>query len=134
MCRIPAALFLLAFAFAAVALRTTAPAAEKASADDAGPRLGEAHVQKWKFGMVVTASGGNVGRLSGTTTIPIQWPEQGLRLVAKDLSPGVAVTYKDYGTAKQMIVSIPRVADGKSVRRAADCGGHAAHAASPGEH
>ena len=72
-------------------------------------------MQKWKFGMVVTASGGNVGRLSGTTTIPIQWPEQGLRLVAKDLSPGVAVTYKDYGTAKQMIVSIPRVADGKSV-------------------
>lgn len=89
--------------------------AEKPVATDSGPRLGEVHVQKWKFGMVVSASGGNLGRLSGTVTIPIPWPEQGLRLVGQDLSPGVTLTYKSYGTAKQMVISFPHVATGKSV-------------------
>ena len=88
----------------------------KPVASDTGPRLGEAHVQKWKFGMEVSASGGNLGRLRGTVTIPIRWPEQELRLVAKDLSLGVELSYKDYGTAKQMVVNFPRIADGKSAR------------------
>ncbi len=80
-----------------------------------GPKLGEADVQTWKIGMIVSASGGPVGRLTGTTTVPMKWPEQSLRLVSKDLSPGVTISYKSYGTATQMIVNIPRVADGKEV-------------------
>jgi hypothetical protein len=81
-----------------------------------GPKLGEPHVQKWKIGMIVSASGGPVGRLTGTTTVPMEWPEQSVKLVGQDLSPGVTVSYKPYGTAKQMIVAIPRVADGKEIR------------------
>ena len=65
--------------------------------------------------MIVSAAGGPVGRLTGTTTVPMKWPEQGVKLVSQDLSPGVTVSYKSYGTAKQMIVDIPRVADGKEV-------------------
>ncbi len=81
-----------------------------------GPKLGEPDVQKWKIGMIVSASGGPVGRLIGTTTVPMKWPEQGLKLLGKDLSPGVTVAYnKSFGTATQMIVNIPRVADGKKV-------------------
>jgi hypothetical protein len=89
-------------------------AREKPSADR-GPKLGEPDTQRWKIGMIVSASGGPVGRLTGTTTVPMKWPEQSLKLVSQDLSPGVTISYKSYGTATQMIVSIPRVADGKEV-------------------
>ena len=65
--------------------------------------------------MIVSASDGSVGRLTGTTTVPMKWPEQSLKLVSQDLSPGVTMSYKSYGTATQMIVNIPRVADGKDV-------------------
>jgi len=80
-----------------------------------GPKLGEPDVQKWKIGMSVSASGGAVGRLTGTATVPMKWPEQGLKLIDKDLSPGVTLGYKSFGTATQMVVNIPRVADGKEV-------------------
>ncbi len=109
-----AALVPMLLALAAVARADDEAPAVKPAASDTGPKLGEAKVRKWKFGMEVTASGGNVGRMTGTTTIPIRWPEQELRLVSKDLSPGVTVSYRSYDTAKQMIVSIPRIANGKS--------------------
>ena len=90
-------------------------AAEKSRSADRGPKLGEPDMQRWKIGMIVSASGGPVGRLTGTTTVPMKWPEQSLKLVSQDLSPGVTISYKSYGTATQMIVNIPRVADGKEV-------------------
>ena len=109
---IAAFLLLLATALAA-------PAAEDGKAEkpasQRGPKLGEPDEQIWKIGMSVSAAGGRVGRLTGTTTVPMKWPEQSLKLVSKDLSPGVTVGYKSYGTATQMVVNIPRVADGKEV-------------------
>jgi hypothetical protein len=81
-------------------------------AADRGAKLGDPVVEKWKVGMSVSASGGPIGRLTGTTTVPIDWPEQSVKIVEQDLSPGVRISYKSYGTAKQMVVIIPRVADG----------------------
>ncbi len=95
------------------ALSTSAVLAEDDKAADRGPKLGEPNVQSWKIGMIVSAAGGPVGHLTGTTTVPMKWPEQSLKLVSKDLSPGVTVSYKSLGTATQMIVNIPRIADGK---------------------
>ena len=86
---------------------------EKAAAAR-GPRLGEADVQKWKIGMIDTAVGGPVGRLTGTTTVPMKWPEQSLKLVNRDLSPGVTIGFKSFGTATQMLVNFPPLAEGKS--------------------
>ncbi len=80
-----------------------------------GPKLGEPDVQKWKIGMIVSAADGPVSRLTGTTTVPMEWPEQSVTLVSKDLSPGVTTSFKSFGTARQLIVNIPRVADGKEV-------------------
>jgi len=108
------AAFILVSATALTARTEEDSLAEKPAADR-GPKLGEPNVQKWKIGMSVSASGGPVGRLTGTTTVPMKWPEQGLKLVSQDLSPGVTISYKSYGTARQMIVDIPRVADGNEV-------------------
>jgi len=82
------------------------------SAAERGPKLADPVVQKWKIGMSVAVAGGPVGRLTGTTTVPIDWPEQSVKIVDQDLSPGVRISYKSFGTAKQMVVIIPRVADG----------------------
>ena len=106
--------------------------AEKPAADR-GPKLGEPDVQKWKIGMIVSASGGSVGRLTGTTTVPVEWPEQSVKIVGQDLSPGVTLSYKSFGTAKQMVVSIPRVADGKEVHAILTDRGHAATLLPPDE-
>ena len=91
------------------------PAKAEKPAANRGPKLGEPDVQKWKIGMIVSAAGGGVGRLTGTTTVPMKWPEQSVKLVSQDLSPGVTISYKSYGTATQMIVNIPRVAKGNEV-------------------
>jgi transglutaminase-like putative cysteine protease len=91
------------------------PAADPEYRAPRGPKLGEADVQKWKIGMIVSAADGPVGRLSGTTTVPMEWPEQGVKLVSQDLSPGVTMTFKSFGTAKQMVVNIPQLAEGKEV-------------------
>ena len=97
------------------ALAVRAEGDGKAKKLDRGPKLGEPDVQKWKIGMIVSATDGAVGRLTGTTTVPMKWPEQSLTLVSRDLSPGVTVSFKSFGTATQMIVNIPRVADGQEV-------------------
>jgi hypothetical protein len=87
---------------------------EKPAARDAGPKLGEATVQKWKFGMIVSATGGAVTHVNCTTTVPIPWPEQSVKLVGEpDLSPGVTVKYTNYGTGKQMVANFARVTPDK---------------------
>jgi hypothetical protein len=114
--------------FIAAARADEGTPAEKPAASNGGPRLGEATVEKWKIGISVSASGGPVGRLTGTTTIPIDWPEQSVKIVRQDLSPGVTLGFKwygtpeqsdvkkkSYGTAKQMVANIARVADGQEV-------------------
>jgi hypothetical protein len=63
--------------------------------------------------MIVSAEGGPVAHLTATATVPIHWPEQSVKRVEQDLSPGVTVTYKSYGTAAQMVANFSRVADGK---------------------
>jgi len=112
-----ALLFLMLAPVLAVRADDTNPGADApgSPASSAAPKLGEADVQKWKVGMIVSASGGPVARLTGTTTIPMDWPEQSVKIADQDLSPGLTLGYKSYGTAKQMVVGIPRIADGKEV-------------------
>jgi transglutaminase-like putative cysteine protease len=102
------AAILLSLAAAQGVLAQDESKAEKSSTDR-GPKLGEPLVEKWKFGLIVTVSGGAARGLTGTTAVPMNWPEQSVKIVEQDLSPGVTIKYKSYGTAKQMVVVIPRV-------------------------
>ena len=72
-----------------------------------------------------------IGRLTGTTTVPMKWPEQSLKLISRYLARRNH-HYKSYGTATQMIVNVPRVAAAKRSRHPYP-GGHAAHPAAAGE-
>lgn len=69
---------------------------------------GQTVVQRWRVGMVVTAEGGGFRGLVGSTTVPMDWPDQKVRLIAEDLSPGVTISYRNFeGTARQLVVRVP---------------------------
>lgn len=68
---------------------------------------GETSLQRWRVGMVLTAEGSAFRRIVGAVTVPMDWPDQKVRIVEEDLSPGVQVSYQNFeGAARQMVVKI----------------------------
>jgi hypothetical protein len=85
--------------------------------EDQGAKLGAEKVQRWRAGMIVTASGGACKGINGYAPIPIQWPEQQVNIVAEDISPEAKVDYKVInGTVKVMTVKIPYLAAGEEAK------------------
>jgi transglutaminase-like putative cysteine protease len=82
-----------------------------ASAADRGPKLGEAQVQRVRVGIIVTAQSGPCKGIVGTTPVPIDWPEQSVKIVDEETSPFVKdVDYRLVaGGVKQMLVSVPQL-------------------------
>jgi len=89
--------------------------AQEASPPKGSP--GEWVTSRWKVGMVVTADGGGFHGIVGTTTVPMDWPEQRVRPTEEDLSPGVTISYQVIeGVARQMLVKIPSLSAGKQAK------------------
>jgi hypothetical protein len=87
-----------------------------AFADDSpGVRLGEPTKSTWRFGVVVKAAGGPVSGIVATMPVPMDWPEQTVKVVSEEKSPGVGrvSTRVLDGGVKQLVVSIPRLAAGQ---------------------
>lgn len=74
-------------------------------------------VQRWRIGVVMTGTGGTYKRITATTSAPMEWPEQRVRVVAEESSPGVRITYQmiDEG-ARQMTIMIPGLAPGDEAK------------------
>jgi hypothetical protein len=88
-------------------------------ADDApeGIEFGKEVVVQMQSGVIVSAAGGACRGIVGYTAVPIDWPEQTVRIVAEDISPMAKVGYKIIdGTAKQMIVRIPNLPSGEEAK------------------
>lgn len=82
-----------------------------------GPTLGQSQTLRWQAGMVVTAVGGACTRLVGTVPVPVDWPEQQVRVVSEDISPGAKVTYRMVeGGVRQMVVQVPYLPGGEQCR------------------
>lgn len=96
----------------------TGATAVGATLDGNGPRLGEALTQRFQIGMVITALGGPCTGLYGTAPVPVDWPEQTVRIVEQDFSPAVAqVDFRMLeGTVKQMRVGVPLLPGGGEAR------------------
>lgn len=104
---------LCAFLFLVLLRPPVALCAEDESAE-AGAQI---VTQRWRFGLVLTAVGGSFRGITATVTVPMDWPEQRVREVEKDLSPGVKINYQpieDQG--RQMAVRIPHLAAGDEAR------------------
>jgi transglutaminase-like putative cysteine protease len=63
--------------------------------------------------MIVSATGGPVTHVNCSATVPIPWPEQSVKLIEQDLSPGVTVKYTTFGTGKQLVANFARIAADK---------------------
>ena len=85
--------------------------------DSKGGKLGGASVQYWQAGMIITARSGPCRGLVGTAPIPIDWPEQEVKIVEEDFSPTARISYRMVeGTVKQLVVEIPFLPGGEECR------------------
>jgi len=114
--------FLTLRMFAVAILAVTAAAPSRAqfgqTIDSKGAKLDKEMVQQYEIGVEVTAEGGPCSGIVATTPMPIDWPEQRVRVMKDDVSPFVrGVTYRTVGgTVKQMIINIPQIPAGETVR------------------
>src|SRR5438093_13538533 len=84
----------------------------KVAADDSrGIRLGEETTSKWRFGVVVKATGGAVSGVMAALPVPMDWPEQTVKKIGEDKTPQVAaINYRVLdGGVERMLVTIPRL-------------------------
>jgi transglutaminase-like putative cysteine protease len=88
------------------------------AADERGPKLGEAQTVRLRVGIVVTAAGGPCKGIVATTPVPIDWPEQSVKIVDEEDSTYVKnVNYRLVaGTVKQMLVEIPQLPAGQEAK------------------
>ena len=104
----------------AVVLSSTLLVFAAAAAGDESPaaiRLGEPTTSQWRIGLVVKARGAVTGILA-TTPVPMDWPEQTVKIVGQEQTPNVGrLSYRTLdGGVKQMVVAIPRLAAGDEAR------------------
>jgi hypothetical protein len=82
--------------------------------DPGGAKLGDARVQRWKAGLVVTAAGGPCRGLVGYVPVPSDWPEQEVQIVDEEFPPQARVSYQTVDdTVKIMVVRIPMLQSGQ---------------------
>jgi hypothetical protein len=116
--------WLLITAVVAVALGVVAPRGavaqflEPTAEAAGGPTLGDVRTQRYRVGVVVTAVGGRCRGIVATLPVPAEWPEQRVRVVEEDVTPGVrGPTYRMLGGGvRQMIVEVPEIAPGQQAR------------------
>jgi len=115
---------LLVGAVVIVGLGVAAPRAavaqflEPTAVDAGGPTLGDVRTQRYRVGVVVTAVGGRCRGIVATLPVPAEWPEQRVRVVEEDVTPGIrGPSYRMLGGGvRQMIVEIPEIAPGQEAR------------------
>src|SRR5262245_31332972 len=115
--------------FAALAIALVAPFAVPAVADTKTDesvattggdtsRFGPPSVVQYRIGAEITATRGPCRDIVAMVAIPIDYPEQQVKILNEDFSPQVReVTYRMLGDgAKQMLISVPALADGATAR------------------
>jgi hypothetical protein len=91
-----------------------ADAADK-DAPQHGERFGKPLTIRFRVGAEITASRGACRHIVAMVTMPLECPEQQVKIVDEDFSPEVdEVSYRPLpgGEVKQMVISIPRLANG----------------------
>lgn len=83
--------------------------------DVGGAELGESQTQYWKVGMKVTAVGGPCMKIVGYVPVPVEWPEQQVKVVEEDISPQAKISYKRIDkNMKLMVISVPQLPAGQT--------------------
>ncbi|MEK6248252.1 MAG: transglutaminase domain-containing protein [Planctomycetales bacterium] len=90
----------------------------KKDADSNGIRLAEETTVRLKVGIIVESKGSALKGVVGSTPVPIDWPEQQVKVISEDTSSAVRrVKYENIGgTVKRMVVTIPTVRRNNTVQ------------------
>lgn len=88
-----------------------------AAAADSDLPPNDAKTSHWQIGMIVTASDGACDGMNGYVAMPMDWPEQTVSVVKRDISAGVQIGYEqvDRG-ARIMNVRIAHLAAGREAK------------------
>jgi hypothetical protein len=85
--------------------------------DPGGPPQKDTAVQRWKCGLIATAADAPCQHIVATVPIPVDWPEQQVKIAAEDISPSARVTYQVVeGGVKQMTVTIAHLMPGEEAK------------------
>jgi hypothetical protein len=110
-------LLVLLVAVAEAAPKAPAPTADSTakSNTESSTQLGKQTKVRFRVGAEITASRGACRNILAMVTVPLECPEQHVTIVSEDFSPDVReVTYRPLpgGEVKQMVISVPYLADG----------------------
>lgn len=90
---------------------------DEPKANPNGAQPDKAETLKLKIGVKITADGGPCAGLRITAPVPIDWPEQKVKIIEEKSTPNVRnVTYVNHiaGGVRQMIVQIPNLQRGET--------------------
>src|SRR5437016_4509383 len=105
-CRLP---WLFAAIFS-VATPTASWAQPAASSPAAADKPAESQTHHWEFGTAIRAVGGPCAGLMGTFPVPIDWPEQQVKVASEQISPNVQRhSYRTADGLKQMVFEVPQL-------------------------
>jgi transglutaminase-like putative cysteine protease len=92
--------------------------ADRCAGEGQGPALGPPQTQRLQVGLIVKAQGGACRGIVATAPVPMEWPEQSVRIAEENVSPRVKkVSYRQVeGTARQMVIEIPQLAAGEEAQ------------------
>jgi transglutaminase-like putative cysteine protease len=103
--------------FFSVLLLISPAFAQFKDAEPEGVKMGEGQTSRWRAGIIVSAVTGNCKGITGYVPVPTDWPEQQVRIVEEDVSPGVRVEYKMVeGTVKVMMMRLATLPMGQEAR------------------
>ncbi len=90
---------------------------ESPASTDSVLQFTHAVTETWEFGLEIEAKG-NVRGIVATVPVPVEWPEQSIKVVDSKKTRDVSrVTFKELGgTVKQMVIQIPRLTKGSTSR------------------
>jgi hypothetical protein len=82
-----------------------------------GPKLGQAAVERWRVGVIVNAVSGVATNISGCVQLPVEWPEQQVKVLEEDFTPFASeASYRNVETVKELVVAMPQVPGGQEAR------------------
>jgi hypothetical protein len=111
--------FAPAFVLCLLLVDAHAARAQFGEVDTNGPKRDKEFVTKYEVGLMITAGSEPCTDIIGTVPVPIDWPEQEVRVLEEDFDPAAKrVTYREVGggTVKQMVVNMPLVPANEKVR------------------
>lgn len=82
-----------------------------------GPKLGAPQTERWRVGVVVVAGAGVVSNVVSDVQLPVEWPEQQVKVIEEDVTPFARrLDYRMVDTVKEFLLNIPQVPAGQEAK------------------